>query len=115
MPRVKRGRVHQRKRARMRAKVKGYLWGRKSKVKLAKVAILKAGAYAFRDRRARKRNFRELWIVRLNAALRAHGTPYREFVHAAKRAGVILDRKVLADLAVNHPHVFEAIVQAVKK
>lgn len=99
----------------MRVKVKGYLWGRKSKVKLAKVAILKAGAYAFRDRRARKRNFRELWIVRLNAALRAHGMPYREFIHAAKGASIILDRKVLADLAVNYPHVFEAIVKAVKK
>ena len=99
----------------MRAKVKGYLWGRKSKVKLAKVAILKAGAYAYRDRRARKRDFRSLWIVRLSAALRARGVTYRDFVHALKVTGVGLDRKVLADLAVNHPKVFDAIVTSVQK
>ncbi len=115
MPRVKRGRVRQVKRARMRAKVKGYLWGRKSKVKLAKVAILKAGAYAFRDRRARKRRFRELWIIRMSAALRARGTTYRAFIHDLDVAGITLDRKVLADLAVNYPQVFDAIVSSVKK
>lgn len=115
MSRIKRGRVHQQKRARMRAKVKGYRWGRKSKVKLAKVAILKAGAYAFRDRRARKREFRKTWVLQLSAALRARGMDYRDFIHAEKTLGIILDRKVLADLAQNHPTIFDAVVAAVKK
>ncbi len=99
----------------MRALVKGYRWGRKSKVKLAKVAILKAGAYAFRDRRARKRDFRSLWIVRLGAALHERGMDYRDFIHGLKVAGIALDRKILADLAANHPAIFDAIVRTVKK
>ena len=99
----------------MRRLVKGYKWGRKSKVKLAKVAILKAGSYAYRDRRVRKREFRGLWIVRLNAALHARGTDYRHFIHALKVAGIILDRKVLSELAVAHPTIFDAILRAVSK
>lgn len=114
MPRVKRGRFHQTKRKRLLRKTKGYKWGRKSRPKLAKVAVLKAGAYAYRDRRTRKRSFRGLWLVKLNAALREHGWRYAPFMHALKSAGMVLDRKVLADIAEHHPKIFEALLHSVR-
>ena len=115
MPRVKRGKVRARKRARVLKRTKGMMWGRKSKIKLAKTAAVKAGVYAYRDRRAKKRDFRALWNMRLNAALREMGWTYSRFINGLKKANIVLDRKVLSELAVQHPEIFKAVVNAVKK
>ncbi len=93
---------------------KGYRWGRKSKIKLAKTAILKAGAYAFADRRVKKRVNRALWQVRINAAARLVGTKYSALINDLKKFGSVLDRKVLADLGANYPEVFNAVVKQIK-
>jgi len=93
---------------------KGY-WGRRKNVwTVAKNAVEKAWLYAYRDRRNRKREFRALWIQRINAAARQHGMSYSQFINKVQKAGIELNRKVLADLAMNHPAAFEAIVNAVK-
>jgi large subunit ribosomal protein L20 len=115
MPRVKRGVQHAKRRRSLLAKTKGMMWGRKSKIKLARVAELKAGAYAFRDRRAKKRTFRQLWQVRLNAALRPLGMSYSRFMDGVHKAGIQLDRKVLSSIAKDHPAVFNALVKEVAK
>ncbi len=115
MPRVKRGKVRARKRARILKKTKGMMWGRKSKIKLAKTAATKAGAYAYRDRRNKKRAFRSLWLIRLNAGLHENGLSYSKFAAMLKKANIALDRKVLADLAANHPAVFKALVETTVK
>jgi len=114
MPRIKRGLVRARKRARFLKKTKGMMWGRKSKIKLAKTAAVKAGAYAYRDHRTKKRDFRALWNIRLNAGLRELGWTYSRFIGAAKKANIVLDRKILSDLAMNHPSIFKAVVESVK-
>ncbi len=95
-------------------RAKGYRWGRKSKIKLAKVAVRKAGAYAYRDRKTRKREFRKLWTIKLNAAVREHGLTYSRFIDLLKKNKVELDRKVLAQLAEYHPQVFAKVVEMVK-
>ena len=115
MPRVKRGTHHVKRRRNILAKTKGYMWGRKSKIKLAIPAALKAGAYAYRDRRNKKRSFRRLWQVRINAAVRPLGLSYSRFMDMVHKAHVELDRKTLSNLAMKQPAVFEAIVTAVKK
>lgn len=115
MPRVKRGLLRARKRAAVLKRTKGMMWGRKSKIKLAKTAAVKAGVYAYRDRRANKRNFRALWNVRLNAGLRELGWSYSKFIGALKKAKIELDRKVLSQIAAEHPKLFAAIVAEVKK
>ena len=115
MPRVKRGKVRARKRARVLKRTKGMMWGRKSKIKLAKTAATKAGAYAYRDRRAKKRDMRALWLVRLNAGLRELGLSYSKFSGMLTKAKIKLDRKVLSDLAANHPAVFKALVETTAK
>ncbi len=115
MPRVKRGTQHTKRRRNLLAKTKGMMWGRKSKIKLARTAMLKAGAYAFRDRRVKKRDFRRLWQVRINAAVRPHGLSYSRFMDGLKKAGIALDRKILATLAKDSPVVFDAIVAQIKK
>lgn len=113
MPRVKRG-VHRVKRRRyILARTKGYMWGRKSKITVAKVAALKAGSYAYRDRRTRKRNFRALWNIRISAVARLHGVSYSKFMHALKKKGVALDRKILSHLAVEYPAIFSKIIKEV--
>jgi large subunit ribosomal protein L20 len=112
MSRVKRGILRTKKRRRILAKTKGYMWGRKSKVRLAKVAILKAGAYAYRDRRAKKRAFRRLWTVNLNAALRERGLKYSSFMAALRKSGILIDRKILANLAEEYPKIFEKVIHA---
>jgi large subunit ribosomal protein L20 len=114
MSRVKRGTIRTRKRAHVLKRTKGMMWGRKSKIKLARTAATKAGAYAYRDRRNKKRDFRALWLIRLGAALREHGTSWSKFAGAMKKANIVLDRKILADMAANHPDIFKAIVSAVK-
>jgi len=115
MPRVKRGTHHVKRRRNLLAKTKGMMWGRKSKIKLAKVAELKAGKYAYRDRRNKKRSFRQLWTVRLNAAVRPLGLSYSRFMDAIHKSGATLDRKVLSSIAKDHPAVFEQIVKQVQK
>ncbi|WP_448519471.1 50S ribosomal protein L20 [Rhodoflexus sp.] len=93
---------------------KGY-WGRRKNVwTVAKNAVEKGWLYAYRDRRNRKREFRALWIQRINAAARQHGMSYSQFINKVQKAGIELNRKVLADLAMNHASAFEAIVKSVK-
>lgn len=112
--RVKRGIMHLKRRKNLLRQTKGYLWGRKSKIKLAKVAVLKAGVHAYRDRRRKKREFRRLWNIQINAAVRGHGLNYSKFIYGLKKTKIGLDRKILANLANNHPEVFKEIVKAVK-
>ena len=114
MPRVKRGKNHLKKRKNLLKQTKGYKWGRKSKIKLAKVAVLKAGSYAYRDRRAKKRVARQLWQVKIGAASRENDLNYSKLLGALHKAKIDLDRKILADLAENHPVVFGKIVEEVK-
>lgn len=95
-------------------RAKGFRWGRKSKIKLAKVAVRKAGVYAYRDRKNKKREFRQLWTIRLNAAVREHGLSYSRFIDLLKKANVQLNRKMLAELALNHPIIFNKVVEMVK-
>ncbi len=115
MPRVKRGTTHTKRRKNLLKAVKGYKWGRKSKIRLARPAMLKAGAYAYRDRRTKKRNFRKLWNIKINAEARANGTTYSKLINALKQAGITLDRKVLAELAEKKPAVFSKVVEATKE
>lgn len=111
MARVKRS-VHARKKHRaVREQAKGY-WGNRSRTfKAANEAVMHAGQYAFRDRRARKGEFRRLWIQRINAACRENGTNYSRFIAGLKAAGVETDRKILADIAVTDPAAFTALVK----
>lgn len=115
MPRVKRGMIHTKKRRNLLKMTKGYRWGRATKVRLARVAMLKAGVYAFRDRRAKKRTNRQLMQVRINAGVRPLGLSYSRFMDALKKANVGLDRKVLSQLAMNYTSVFNKVVESVKK
>lgn len=114
MPRVKRGKTHLKHRKYILKATKGYMWGRKSKIKLAKTAAIKAGAHAYVSRRLRKRQFKNLWSLRINAALRAQGLTYSRFINMLKVKKVELDRKVLADLATNLPQVFNKVVEKVR-
>ncbi|UII19074.1 50S ribosomal protein L20 [Fulvivirga ligni] len=93
---------------------KGYFGRRKNVWTVAKNAVEKGWTYAYRDRKAKKRDFRKLWIQRINAGARLHGMSYSQFMGAIKKANIDLNRKVLADLAMNHPEAFEAIVNKVK-
>jgi len=114
MPRVKRGTQHTKRRKSLLEKTKGMMWGRKSKIRLARPAMLKAGVNAYRDRRNKKRSFRRLWQVRLNAALRPLGTTYSRFMDGLKKANIALDRKVLSQMAKDQPAVFKNIVEKTK-
>jgi len=114
MTRVKRGKSHLKRRKKLLKRVKGYRWGRKKLIKLAKVAALKAGVYAYRDRRRKKRELRRLWQIKINAACRQLGLNYSKFICLLKKAKIELDRKILAQLAEHHPKVFEKIVDYVK-
>ncbi|MGB1241570.1 MAG: 50S ribosomal protein L20 [Chitinophagales bacterium] len=93
---------------------KGYFGRRKNVFTVAKNAVEKGLSYAYRDRRAKKRTFRRLWIVRINAGARQHGMSYSTFMNALSKKGIDLNRKVLADLAMNHPAAFKAVVDSVK-
>ena len=101
MPRVKRGVTARARHKKILALAKGYRGRRKNVYRIAKQAVMKAGQYAYRDRRQKKRQFRQLWIARINAASRENGLPYSKFMNGLKKAAIALDRKVLADLAVN--------------
>jgi large subunit ribosomal protein L20 len=115
MPRVKRGKLHLKRRRNLLKRTKGYKWGRKSKIKLAKVAARKAGVHAFAHRRDRKADFRRLWQIQINAAVRQHGLSYSKFIDLLKKNKIELDRKILAQLARDYPAVFAKVVEAVKK
>ena len=111
MARVKRA-VHSKKHRRATlAKAKGYYGNKSRSYRAANEQLMHSGQYAFRDRRARKGQFRRLWIQRINAACRQHGTTYSQFISGLKAAGVEVDRKNLADLAVNEPDAFRALVE----
>ena len=114
MPRVKRGVTARARHKKILALAKGYRGRRKNVYRVAKQAVMKAGQYAYRDRRTRKRVFRALWIARINAAARSNGVTYSRFIAGLKKAAIDLDRKVLADLAVNDPAAFTSIVDTVK-
>ncbi|MCZ6666556.1 MAG: 50S ribosomal protein L20 [Gammaproteobacteria bacterium] len=114
MARVKRGvQAHARHKKVIR-QAKGYRGRRKNVFRVAKQAVIKAGQYAYRDRRQRKRQFRALWIVRINAAAREHGLSYSVFMHGLARAEIVVDRKMLADLAVNDQAAFAALAERSK-
>jgi large subunit ribosomal protein L20 len=115
MPRSNNAVASRRRRKKILGQAKGY-WGAKSKLlKTAKESVQKALLYAYRDRRAKKRTFRRLWTVRINAAVRSHGLNYASFIHLLKAGQVEIDRKILADIAVSDPAVFSKIVESVKK
>lgn len=109
------GAARNRAKNRLFRRAKGYRGGRGKLLRTAKESIVRAGAYAFRDRRARKREFRKLWIIRINAAVRQRGLRYNEFIHGLRAAKIELDRKILAELAVNDPGAFDQIVELVKQ
>jgi large subunit ribosomal protein L20 len=112
--RTLKGSARRRAKNRLFRKVKGYTGGRGRLLRSAKETLIRAGVYAFRDRRVRKREFRKLWIIRINAAARERGLRYSELVAGLKKADIELDRKMLADLAVRDPQMFDAIVDAAK-
>ncbi|MBB1485835.1 50S ribosomal protein L20 [Oceanospirillum sediminis] len=114
MPRVKRGVVARRRHKKVLKQAKGYYGARSRVFRVAKQAVIKAGQYAYRDRRQRKRQFRALWIARINAAARINGLSYSRFIAGLKKANIEIDRKVLADLAVHEKAVFAAIVEKAK-
>lgn len=114
MSRVKRGVMTKKRHKNILKAAKGYRWGRKKLFKKAKEAVIKAGKYAHRDRRAKKRSFRSLWITRLNTALRLHGMTYREFIALQKAKHIEIDRKALSSLAVENPETFEKFIESVK-
>jgi len=115
MPRVKRGTTHVKKRRKLLKEVKGFRWGRKNLIRLAKTAATKAGAHAFVDRRKKKRTTRALWQIKINAFVRNFDLSYSKFINRLKVNKVELDRKVLADLAVNDKEVLASIVKEVKE
>ena len=114
MPRVKRGTIAHKKREKLLRYAKGFRWGRKSKERAAKEALLHAWTNAFRDRKRKKREFRALWNIKINAGVRQHGLSYSRFINALTKKQIVLDRKILADLAEHEPKIFERIVSLVK-
>ena len=110
MVRVKKGKRAHKRRKKIIAQTKGFRWGRKSKYRQAKEALYHALEYAYRDRRTKKRNFRQLWQSQINSACRNLGLPYGRFLHGLKKNKIALDRKILATLTKDHPQIFEKIV-----
>jgi large subunit ribosomal protein L20 len=114
MPRVKRGVASRARRKKILKLAKGYYGARSRSFKVAKQAVIKAGQYAYRDRRQKKRQFRALWIVRINAGAREHGLSYSRFMAGLKKAAIEIDRKVLADLAMHEKDAFAVLVGQAK-
>jgi large subunit ribosomal protein L20 len=114
MPRVKRGVASRARRKKVLDAAKGYYGARSRSFKVAKQAVIKAGQYAYRDRRQRKRQFRSLWIIRINAAANELGLSYSRLINGLHRAGIEVDRKVLADLAMHEKEAFAALVAQAK-
>ena len=115
MPRVKRGVTAHRRHKKVLKQAKGYYGARSRVYRVAKQAVTKAGQYAYRDRKVRKRMFRALWIQRINAAARLHGLSYSRMIHGLKLAEVEVDRRVMADLAVHEKEAFAALAETAKK
>ena len=114
MPRVKRGTTHTKRRKKLLKQTKGYKWGRKNLIKLASTASTLAGAHSYRDRRIKKRTNRGLWQIKINAAAREEGLSYSKLINKLKKNKIEIDRKILADLAVNNKKIFKAIVDELK-
>ena len=114
MARVKRGVTSHARHKKVLKQVKGQYGRRKNTIRIARQALEKAMQYAYRDRKAKKREFRSLWIQRINAGVRAEGMTYSKFINGLNKSGVKLDRKVLADLAYDHPDAFKSIVKKVQ-
>ena len=114
MARVKRGVTAHAKHKKVLKAAEGYFGRRKNTIRVAKQAVEKAGQYAYRDRRTKKRNFRALWITRINAATRELGLTYGNFIHGLALAGIEIDRKMLADIAMKEPDSFKALVDKAK-
>jgi large subunit ribosomal protein L20 len=114
MTRVKRGKTSNKKRERLLKYTKGFKWGRKSKERAAKEALLHAWSHAFRGRKEKKREYRALWQTQINAGARSNGTSYSRLISGLKKQNIILDRKILADLAINEPNVFKKIIEKAK-
>src|SRR5437867_7408813 len=115
MPRARTGVAHLRRRNRVMKRAKGYVLGRSRLYRPARETVVRAGVYAYRDRRDRKRDFRRLWITRLSAACRQRGITYSQFMHALKAAHVELDRKALSELAIADPAAFDQVVQVARE
>lgn len=115
MPRVKRGTKRHQRRKKVLKAVKGYFLGKSKLFKFAAEALDRAGQFAYRDRKTRKRDFRRLWIVRIGAAARQNGINYNQFVFGLKKAGIELDRKILADIALEDPAGFAQLVEKAKE
>ncbi len=114
MPRVKRGVTARKRHKKVLKKAKGYYGARSRVYRVAKQAVIKAQQYAYRDRKQRKRQFRALWIIRINAAAREHGMSYSQFINGLKKCEIEIDRKVLADLAIQNKNAFAAIAEKAK-
>ena len=115
MTRVKRGKIATKKRREILKHTKGFRWGRKSKERAAKEALLHAWSHAFRGRKEKKRDYRALWQVQINAGARLAGLTYSKLISGLKKQNIIIDRKILADLAKNEPKIFEKIVEKINK
>lgn len=113
--RTTKGAARTRAKNRLFKKVKGYVGGRRRLLRTAKESLVRAGVYAMRDRRVRKRDFRQLWIIRINAAVRERGLRYSEFINGLHKAQISLDRKMLAEMAVNDPAGFDQVVAQVRQ
>ncbi|MFA5479993.1 MAG: 50S ribosomal protein L20 [Candidatus Muiribacteriota bacterium] len=115
MPRVKRALISRKRKKKLFQRVKGFRMARKNLLKVANEALMKAMTYSFRDRKVRKRDFRKLWITRINIAARNCGISYSKLINGLKKANIDINRKMLADLAVNDAQAFEKIVDMAKK
>lgn len=113
--RTTKGAARTRAKKRLFKRAKGYVGGRNNLLRTVKETLLRAEAYAFRDRRVRKREFRKLWITRINAAVRQRGLRYSEFMHGLSKSGIELDRKMLSELAIHDPDGFDRVVEEVKQ
>ncbi|HJN11411.1 MAG: 50S ribosomal protein L20 [Pirellulaceae bacterium] len=112
--RTTKGAARRKAKRRLFNKAKGFRGGRSKLLRTVKETLIRSGAFAYRDRKVRKRDFRRLWITRLNAACREHGLRYSEFIFGLKKAGIELDRKVLSEMAIHEPAEFASVIQQVK-
>lgn len=115
MPRIKKGKARRKHKKHVLKYAKGYRFDRKSKLRAAREALLHAWTYAFRDRKRKKRDFRKLWQIQINAASRQNGLSYSKFINGLKKANILINRKMLADLAENNPEVFKKIIEKIQK
>lgn len=114
MTRVKRSVQKRKRKKKIIKQAKGYKWGRKSKYRAAKEALMHAWTYSYRDRRTKKRDFRRLWQIKINAICRKNDISYSRFINGLKKSNIIIDRKILAQLAEEHPKIFEKIIEEIK-